>query len=131
MLKAKLSVVCVLLMTGAAVLLAGCSTTEVDKTAGMSPNKIYSEAKDEMSAGAYDKAVTLLEKLEGRAAGTPLAQQAQLDKAYARYKAAEPAEALAALDRFIKLQVLVLVPGHGIVTRTSRHEPATRTGAGV
>ena len=29
--------------------------------------------------------------------------QAQLDKAYARYKAAEPAEALAALDRFIKL----------------------------
>ena len=81
MLKAKLSVVCVLLLTGAAVLLAGCSTTEVDKTAGMSPNKIYSEAKDEMSAGAYDKAVTLLEKLEGRAAGTPLAQQAQLDKA--------------------------------------------------
>ena len=52
MLKAKLSVVCVLLMTGAAVLLAGCSTTEVDKTAGMSPNKIYSEAKSTRRAGA-------------------------------------------------------------------------------
>ena len=83
--------------------MVGCASTEVDKTAGMSPNKLYAEAKDEMNSGAYDKAVTLFEKLEGRAAGTPLAQQAQLDKAYARYKAAEPAEALAALERFMKL----------------------------
>ena len=83
--------------------LAGCSSLEADKTAGMSPNRIYAEAKDEMNAGAYDKAVALYEKLEGRAAGTPLAQQAQLDKAYARYKSNEPAEALAALDRFMKL----------------------------
>jgi len=42
-------------------------------------------------------------KLEGRAAGTPLAQQAQLDKAYAHYKAGEPVLAIATLDRFIKL----------------------------
>jgi outer membrane protein assembly factor BamD len=103
MLRAKLSVVCTLVIMGSAALLAGCASTEVDKTAGMSPNRLYAEAKDEMNSGAYDKAVTLLEKLEGRAAGTPLAQQAQLDKAYARYKAAEPAEALAALERFIKL----------------------------
>jgi outer membrane protein assembly factor BamD len=80
-----------------------CSTTEIDRTAGMSPNRIYAEAKDEMNSGAYDKAVPLLEKLEGRAAGTPLAQQAQLDKAYARYKSGEAAEGLAALERFMKL----------------------------
>ncbi|MEO6625559.1 MAG: outer membrane protein assembly factor BamD, partial [Burkholderiaceae bacterium] len=43
------------------------------------------------------------EKLEGRAAGTPLAQQAQLDKAYAQYKAGESAQAVATLDRFVKL----------------------------
>ena len=98
----KLSFVYALAMAAGAALFTGCSSVEVDKTAGMSPNKIYAEAKDEMSSGAYDKAVTLLEKLEGRAAGTPLAQQAQLDKAYARYKANEPAEALAALDRFMK-----------------------------
>jgi len=41
--------------------------------------------------------------LEARAAGTPLAQQAQLDKAYAHYKASEPAQAIATLDRFMKL----------------------------
>jgi outer membrane protein assembly factor BamD len=45
----------------------------------------------------------LYEKLEGRAAGTPLAQQAQLDKAYAHFKSGEPALATAALDRFMKL----------------------------
>ncbi len=103
MFRAKLSVVSTLFVGGVAVLLAGCSTTEVDKTAGWSPNKIYAEAKDELSSGAYDKAVPLFEKLEGRAAGTPLAQQAQLDKAYAQYKGNEQVQAIATLDRFIKL----------------------------
>ena len=99
--RAKLSVFPVLV---AAAVLAGCaSTKEEDKTATWSPNKIYAEAKDEMNGGAWDKAVPLLEKLEGRAAGTPLAQQAQLDRAYAHYKAGDQAQALATLDRFIKL----------------------------
>ena len=84
--------------------LAGCASTPApDKTASWSPNKIYAEAKDEASSGAYDKAIPLYEKLEGRAAGTPLAQQAQLDKAYAQYKGGEQAQALATLNRFIKL----------------------------
>jgi outer membrane protein assembly factor BamD len=83
---------------------AGCSSTPTaDRTASWSPNKIYAEAKDEASSGAYDKAIPLYEKLEGRAAGTPLAQQAQLDKAYAQYKGGEQAQALATLDRFMKL----------------------------
>ena len=102
MLRAKLSVVHAMAL-GAAALLAACSSTSEDKTANWSPNKIYAEAKDEMSSGGYDKAIPLLEKLEGRAAGTPLAQQAQLEKAYAHYKANEQAQALATLDRFIKL----------------------------
>ena len=103
MLRAKLSVVRVGSLAGAVLLLAACSSTTEDKTATWSPNKIYAEAKDEMSSGGYDKAVTLLEKLEGRAAGTPLAQQAQLDKAYAHYKSGEAAQAIATLDRFMKL----------------------------
>ena len=88
---------------GLAAALCACSSTTVDKTIGWSPNKLYAEARDEVNAGAYDKAVGLFEKLEGRAAGTPLAQQAQLEKAYAQYKGNEPAQALATLDRFMKL----------------------------
>jgi outer membrane protein assembly factor BamD len=84
--------------------LAGCSTTPApDKTATWSPNKIYAEAKDEASSGAYDKAIPLYEKLEGRAAGTPLAQQAQLEKAYVQYKSGELPQAIATLDRFMRL----------------------------
>jgi len=93
-------VVLTVLLAGA---LAACSSTNEDKTAGWSPDKIYSEARDELNGGAYDKAVPLLEKLEGRAAGTPLAQQAQLDKAYAQYRAGDKAQAVATLDRFMKL----------------------------
>ncbi len=69
----------------------------------MSPNRLYAEAKDELNASQWDKAIPLLEKLEGRAAGTPLAQQAQLDKAYAQFKSGEQAQALATIERFIKL----------------------------
>ena len=90
-------------LAAAAWLVAGCSTTKVDETANWSPNKIYTEAKAEAGSGAYDKAIPLYEKLEGRAAGTPLAQQAQLEKAYAQYKAGEKPAAIATIDRFMKL----------------------------
>ncbi len=102
MLSFRLSAVssCVL---ATALGLTACSTKPVDETAGWSPNRIYSEATEERSAGNFEKSVTLLEKLEGRAAGTPLAQQAQLDKAYTHYKAGEQAQGLAAIDRFQKL----------------------------
>ena len=103
MFSAKLSVVPVAMLVSVVTLLSGCSSTSVDNTAGWSPNRIYAEARDEMNSGGYTKAIPLLEKLEGRAAGTPLAQQAQLDKAYAHYKNGEKAQAIAALDRFIKL----------------------------
>lgn len=100
MLRAPVPFFSALLVAGS---LAGCASVNEDKTAGWSPNRIYTEAKDEASSGAYDKAVPLLEKLEGRAAGTPLAQQAQIDKAYAQYKGGEKAQAVATLDRFMKL----------------------------
>ncbi|NKE64354.1 outer membrane protein assembly factor BamD [Ramlibacter sp. RBP-2] len=101
MLRAKLSAVPVLAL--AAAMLGACSSTPDDATAAWSPNKIYAQARDEVAAGSYDKAIPLFEKLEGRAAGTPLAQQAQLEKAYAHFKAGDQAQAIAALDRFMKL----------------------------
>ncbi|KPU99193.1 competence protein ComL [Variovorax paradoxus] len=102
MIRAKLSVPAWMALSALA-LLAGCSSTKDDKTATWSPNRIYAEAKDEAGSGAYDKAVPLYEKLEGRAAGTPLAQQAQLEKAYAQYKGGDKAAAVSTIDRFLKL----------------------------
>ena len=103
MLRSKLSAVYVCLLTVSLGLTTGCSVTPVDKTASMSPNTIYSESKEEMGLGQWEKAIPLLEKLEARAAGTPLAQQAQLDKAYAHFKSGEPAQGIATLERFMRL----------------------------
>ena len=100
--RARLSAASAAVLTLAA-LLSACSTKPVDKTAGWSPNRIHAEAKDELNSGAWDKAIPLYETLEGRAAGTPLAQQAQLDKAYAQFKDGQKAEAIATLDRFMRL----------------------------
>ena len=87
----------------ALAVLVGCAQAPKDPTAGWSADKLYAEARDEVGNNAYDKAIVLFEKLEGRAAGTPLAQQAQLEKAHAHYRNGEPAQAVATLDRFMRL----------------------------
>lgn len=83
--------------------LAGCSSTPDDETAGMSTDKLYSEAREEAAAGNYERAIKYYERLEGRAAGTLLSQQAQLELAYTYYKSNDKAQALATIDRYIKL----------------------------
>jgi outer membrane protein assembly factor BamD len=85
--------------------LGGCGMLggDKDETVGWSAQKLYGEAKDAMSAGAYDRAVKYLEKLEARYPYGRYAQQAQLDSAYAYWKNGERAAAIAAADRFIKL----------------------------
>ena len=103
MLNVRLSVLALTLIGFTATMLSGCSSTPSDPTAAWTPEKIYQEARDEVSAGAWDRAAMMFEKLEGRAAGTPLAQQAQIEKAYAQYRATEKIQAVATLDRFLKL----------------------------
>lgn len=82
--------------------LFACSSIPNDITTNMTPAQIL-KAQDEMSAGKTEKAIELYDKLEGRAAGTPLAQQAQLDKAFALYKNNSQVEALTTIERFIKI----------------------------
>ncbi len=82
--------------------ISGCANDN-DLTSGWSTDKLYAQAKEEMENRSYEKAIGYYEKLEGRAAGTTLAQQAQIEKAFAQYKNSEPALAVSTLDRFIKL----------------------------
>jgi len=90
-----------------AALLAACGSTlfdhHDDASSSQGAERLYSQAKDDMAAGNYEQAGKALEKVEGRAAGTLLAQQASLDLAYVYYKTGEKAQAISALDRFIKL----------------------------
>ncbi len=85
-------------------LLAACgSTPERDVAPAAQAERLYREARDDIEAGAYDRAITALGRIEGLAAGSLLAQQALLDLAYANWRLGEKATALSTIDRFIKL----------------------------
>ena len=91
-------------MLGCGVLLSGCSDdNKYDETRDWSADKLYTEAKDELTSGNYKKAIGYYEKLEARFPYGKLAQQAQLEVAYAYFKDKDSVSSLAAADRFIKL----------------------------
>jgi outer membrane protein assembly factor BamD len=90
--------------TAAVLGLAACSSApKEDPNSQANLEKLYAEAKEDMLSGSYDRAIKTLERIEGRAAGTTLGQQAQLDLAWANYKSGERVQAVTVLDRFIKL----------------------------
>jgi outer membrane protein assembly factor BamD len=81
----------------------GVFSEKVDETKNWSAAKLYSEARDEMASGGYDKAIQYYEKLESRYPFGTYAQQAQMQTAYAYYRQGDQPQALAAAERFIKL----------------------------
>ncbi len=87
-----------------ALTLAACSSDpKDDPNSQANLDKLYAEAKDDLASGSFDRAIKSLEKIEGRAAGTLLGQQVQLDLAWAYHRAGERAQAVTTLERFIKL----------------------------
>lgn len=86
----------------AALLLAGCAAIE-DPTKDWTPEQFYKAGEEKLAGGDYDTAVKHFEALQARYPYGRYAEQAQLEIAYAYYKADEPAPAIAAADRFIRL----------------------------
>jgi outer membrane protein assembly factor BamD len=93
----------VLLFAGTAAGMVGCATSDYDPTANWTADRLYADAKAELESGNWGAAITALQKLESRYPFGRYAQQAQLDLAWASYKEGERAEALVAVDRFIRL----------------------------
>lgn len=93
------------LLAALAIAASGCSMLSApqDKTRDWSAQRLYRAAKESLQNGDYETAIDYYEKLESRYPFGRLAEQAQLDVAYAYYKADEPASAVAAAERFIKL----------------------------
>ncbi len=88
-----------------AATLAGCGYFGDKKEAkkDWGPQEYYNAAKEELGNGNWRGAVTLFEQLESKFPFGRFAQQAQIEIAYAYYKEGETAQALSAIDRFIKL----------------------------
>ncbi|MBU3606765.1 outer membrane protein assembly factor BamD [Polynucleobacter sp. MWH-Creno-3A4] len=87
------------------VLLTGCagSDGQKDDTDIWSETKLYSEATDKLNEADFAKCGKYFDKLEARFPFGPYSQQAQINAAYCYWKAQEQAQALVAIDRFIKL----------------------------
>ena len=66
-------------------------------------NKFRSQAKKATDGGNWEKAIKIYEALEARFPFGPDSAQTQLDIAYAYYKNSVPESAIAAADRFIKM----------------------------
>lgn len=99
---ARLLILMLMLMS---TLMTGCSWfgEKPDITKDWSAARLYSAAKERLENKDYEQAIDYYEKLEARYPFGPHSQQAQLDIAYAYYMNDEPASAVAAADRFIKL----------------------------
>lgn len=78
------------------------SDTE-DEYVGWNAEKFLAEAKKTLDAGNYEKAIKLYEALEARYPFGDFSAQTQIDIAYAYYKNQDPDNAIAAADRFIKI----------------------------
>ena len=86
------------------LLLTACGPVkEVDITADWDVEKLFRNARSEMNKGNYQTAIDRYEILESRFPFGHYATQAQLDIAYAYFKFSEPDSAIAAVERFIKL----------------------------
>lgn len=83
-------------------LIACTSNRLVPQSEKTVPENLYFQAKEEMDAGRWEKAI---KKLQSLSAAYPVGGwgiQAELDLAYAEYKAGEKEAAIGTLDRFIK-----------------------------
>lgn len=89
----------------AAALLSGCGLFK-DRSEAQRKNwqaaDWYKAAKEELDNGNWQAATKLYAELESKFPYGRYAQQAQLDSAYAFYKEGETAQAVSAIDRFLK-----------------------------
>ncbi len=79
------------------------SSSEEDEYADWTAEKFSIQAKTAVDAGNYEKAIKLYEALESRYPFGEDSAQTQLDIAYAYFKNNDPDSAIAAADRFIKM----------------------------
>ncbi|HET9651221.1 MAG TPA: outer membrane protein assembly factor BamD [Usitatibacter sp.] len=85
--------------------LAGCGLfgDKADPKKDWTAAQYYQAAKEEFDNHNWEAAIKLYEQLESKFPYGRFAQQAQLEIAYAYYKQGETAQALSAIDKFVKL----------------------------
>src|SRR5664279_465541 len=83
--------------------LVACSSDPAKEGENLTADQLYAQSQESMQDKSYEKAIKQLETLQSRFPYGRFAQQAQMEIAYAYFKHSEPAPALGALDRFVKM----------------------------
>ncbi len=104
----KVNAFCRILSIVAITLMAGCgyfqSQSHKDREESKWPeDKLYFAAKDRLDSGSCTGAIEYYEKLQSRYPFGIYTQQSQLELAYCYYRTDDQGEAVATIDRFIKL----------------------------
>ena len=88
-----------------ALTLSACAGKRKQEPVSVTQNAqaMYAEAKRVLDSGLYNRAIELLQAVENRYPFGPLARQVQLDIIYAYYRANNLPQAIANIDRFIRL----------------------------
>lgn len=89
-----------------AALLAGCAGNKPAEelvNTNQTAQQSYNEAKAVLDSGLYSRAIDLLKGMESRYPFGPMARQVQLDLIYAYNQSGDIKQALASIDRFIRL----------------------------
>jgi len=82
----------------------GCSTAPDNvPEAPLGAEDVYQQAKNQIATGNFTRATEILSDLDSRYPFGPLSHQIQLDLIYAYYKIENSDQALARIDRFLKL----------------------------
>ncbi|HXH55442.1 MAG TPA: outer membrane protein assembly factor BamD [Gammaproteobacteria bacterium] len=87
----------------AAILLVGCQSKDKDNYKGMSASEIYAQAEKNVAKEKFPAAAKDFEALEARFPYGEYSDKAQLGLINAYYKQNEPALAISAADRFIRM----------------------------
>jgi outer membrane protein assembly factor BamD len=96
-----------LLIALAVSVVSACSSVPDEEEIQRVPNKsqqaLYKDAKETLDSGLYFRAIELLSAIDSRYPFGPLSKQVQMDLIYAYYQSNNTDQALAVIDRFIKL----------------------------
>ncbi len=88
-------------------LLGACSSApdqeEIERVPNKSAQALYMDAKKAIDSGLYMRAIELLGALDARYPFGAYSKQVQMDLVYAYYKTNNPEQAIATIDRFIRL----------------------------
>lgn len=93
-------------LASAIIAVTGCSSSPDDEDiilANRGAESLYEEAKESMANGNFNGAAAILSALDSRYPFGPLSNQVQLDLIYTYYKVGNVEQALATIDRFLRL----------------------------